>query len=352
MERYLYISDAFSAVTEDGRLVEYIPENPEIRAGEILRGRVRRIMASLQCAFVDIGRKRSGFLPLKENSSTFRGGEIRSGGEVWVQIHREETGEKGAFLTRDLTVPGSCLILMPMNRHIGVSARVTDEEERRRLQQLGRELARDRFGLVLRAAACQKNEGELRSEADALLLRWEEAREAALGDPERRVILSCGTPGEDLLRDYEPRGITGILRDAPADARMLQELRQAEAREVRLPHGGNIVIDRCEAMTVIDVNTAGDARGGRRRETILETNLEACREIAVQTRLRNLSGILILDMIDMEAEEDRTRILRELERAFEADRIKTVIHGFTRLGLVEMTRKRSRPALEIRKEEK
>ncbi len=352
MERYLYISDDFCAVTEDGRLVEYIPENPEVRAGEILRGRVQRIMASLQCAFVDIGRKKSGFLPLKENSSTFVGGEIRSGEEVWVQIHREENGDKGAFLTRDLTVPGSHLILMPMNRHIGVSARIAEEDDRQRLQRMGRELAQDRFGLVLRSSALSRSEEELRHETEMLLRRWEKARDAAAKDPSGRIILSCQTAGEDLMRDYEPRGITGIRRNTPADARMLQELRQAEARVIRLPHGGNIVIDRCEAMTVIDVNTGGDARSGSRRETILETNLEACREIAVQTRLRNLSGILILDMIDMEQEEDRERILRELEYAFEADRIKTVIHGFTRLGLVEMTRKRSRPALEIRKEEK
>ncbi len=350
MERILYLSEDFSALTEEGRLVEYIPENPEIRSGEILRGRVERIMASLRCAFVDIGRKKSGFLPLQENSKSFLGGEIRSGEEVWVQIHREETGEKGAFLTRDLTLPGSCLILMPMNRYIGVSARIADGEDRMRLRALGERLSGNRFGLVIRQGALNRTEEELEKEAESLLEKWEEAREAALADPGRRVILSGGSGGEDLLRDYEPRGITRILRNAPLSERMRQELRLAEGRKVPLPHGGNIVVDRCEAMTVIDVNTAGDSRGSGRRETILETNLEACREIAVQARLRNLSGILILDMIDMDREEDRDRVLRELEESFAADRIKTVIHGFTRLGLVEMTRKRSRPALETRKE--
>ncbi len=347
----LFLSEKFCAVKEDGRLVEYIPESPEIRAGEILRGRVERIMASLQAAFVDIGRKKSGFLPLKENSLSFQGESLRSGQEVWVQIHREENGDKGAYLTRDLTVPGSSLILMPMNRYIGVSSRISDPEEREKLRKLGSSLARNRFGLVMRQAALGRTEAELADEVSVLCEKWEKARAGALEDPARRVILSSGSAAEDLLRDYGPRGIDAVVRDAEPDARMRQELRSAEERKVRLPHGGNIVVDRCEAMTVIDVNTAGNDPGSGRRDTILETNLEACREIAVQTRLRNLSGILILDMIDMETEEDRKRVLQELERAFAADRIKTHIHGFTRLGLVEMTRKRSRPALEIRKEE-
>ena len=111
---------------------------------------------------------------------------------------------------------------------------------------------------------------------------------------------------------------------------------------IRLPHGGNIVIDRCEAMTVIDVNSASDSGDGNRRATALRTNLEACREIMIQARLRNLAGILILDLIDMEKEEDRYRVQRELENYFQQDRIKTVIHGYTSLGLIEMTRKRSR----------
>ncbi len=273
MERNLYISDTFCAVTEDGRLVEYIPDNPEIRAGEILRGRTERIMSSLQCAFVDIGRKRSGFLPLKENSKSFQGGEIRSGEEVWVQIHREETGEKGAFLTRDLTLPGESLIFMPMNRYIGVSSRIAGEEDKKRLRETGSRIAEGRFGLVMRKAALERSEEELSAEAEELLRRWEEARERALADPGSRVILSCDGPAEELIREYEPRGISRILRNTPLEEGLRQQLRAAMGRVIRLPHGGNIVVDRCEALTVIDVNTAGDSRGGSRRGTIMATHL-------------------------------------------------------------------------------
>ena len=122
----------------------------------------------------------------------------------------------------------------------------------------------------------------------------------------------------------------------------MRQLKESENRLVRLPHGGNIVIDRCEAMTVIDVNSASDAGDANRRQSVLRTNLEACREIMIPVRLRNLSGILILDLIDMEEESDRNTVRQALEEAFRADRMKTVIHGYTSLGLMEMTRKRSR----------
>ena len=146
------------------------------------------------------------------------------------------------------------------------------------------------------------------------------------------------------MRDYVPRGTDRIERAEKLPPNLERQLREAEHRKIRLPHGGNIVIDRCEAMTVIDVNSASDSGEGNRRETVLRTNMEACEEIMIQVRLRNLSGILILDMIDMETEEDRACVLRALEEAFQRDRIKTVIHGYTSLGLIEMTRKRSRAA--------
>ena len=137
MERILYLNRDFCAVAEDGRLVEYIPVLREDETGRILYGRVNRIMAGLEAAFVDIGRNRDGFLPLKENSASFTGAPLRSGDRVLIQIRKEETGRKGAYLSRDLSLPGSALILMPMNRHIGVSARITDPGERERLTDNG-----------------------------------------------------------------------------------------------------------------------------------------------------------------------------------------------------------------------
>ena len=342
MERKIWIRDGYCAVAEDGRLVEYLPVSEQDGTGDILRGRVERIMASLQCAFVDIGRKKAGFLPLKENSQTFQGGPLRSGDEVWVQIRKEETGEKGAFLSRDLCLAGSSLILMPMNRFTGVSARIREPEQREKLNGLGRTLAGDGWGIVMRSAALHAEPEALRAECEALKDRWAHAKERAAEHPEERMILSGNSAAEELLMDYGPRGIDAVIRTEELPSDLERQRKEAEKRKVRLPHGGNLVIDRCEALTVIDVNSASDDRGRSRRETILETNLEACREIAVQTRLRNLSGILILDLIDMDRDEDRQRMLQALSEAFAGDRIKTVIHGFTSLGLVEMTRKRGR----------
>ena len=344
MERKIWIREGYCAVEEDGRLVEYLPVSAQEQTGDILRGRVERIMASLQCAFVDIGRKKNGFLPLKENSLTFQGGALRSGDEVWVQIRKEETGEKGAFLSRDLCLAGSGLILMPMNRFTGVSARIRDPEQRERLNEIGRSLAGEGWGIVMRSAALGMEKETLCAECGALKEKWQCALERAAKHPEERLLVPGNSVAEELMLDYGPRGIDAVIRNEDLTPDLERQRKEAENRKVRLPHGGNLVIDRCEALTVIDVNSASDDRGRSRRETILETNLEACREIAVQTRLRNLSGILILDLIDMDREEDRQRMLDALSEAFAGDRIKTVIHGMTRLGLVEMTRKRSRAA--------
>lgn len=335
MERILYVNQDFCAVAEDGRLTEYIPVRPEDRTGEILIGRVDRIMSGLDAAFVDIGRTRDGFLPLRENSRSFTGGPLRSGDRVAVQIRKEENGQKGVFLSRDLTIPGAYLILMPMNRHVGVSVRIQDEETRERLLRTGKQLSGEEFGLVMREAAAEAAEEELRSELEGLLAQWDDIRAGKL--PPASVK-------DELQRDYGPRGGVQIRETDTLPTDLQRQLKEAGLRKIRLPHGGNIVIDRCEAMTVIDVNSASDSGSGNRRETILRTNLEACRETMIQTRLRNLSGIIIIDFIDMDAAEDRERIRNALADAFREDRIKTVIHGYTSLGLMEMTRKRSRSA--------
>ena len=335
MKRNLYMSDSFCAVEENGRLVEFHPVIKEDQTGQILKGKVERIVPGLEAVFVDIGRKKAGFLPLKETSQTFQGSGIQSGDWVMVQIKKEENGDKGAFLTRDLTIAGSYLILMPMNRHIGVSARVRDEAMRQHLLGTGQKLADGKMGLVLREAAVQATEEMLSKEMKSLSEEWEQIRAGE--------TINIG-PKEDLIRDYTPRRIDTVQELNELPSNLIRQLKESKNRRIRLPHGGNIVIDPCEAMTVIDVNSASDTGDGNRRETILRANLEACQEIMIQVRLRDLSGILILDMIDMDNESDRSLILNALQEAFQHDRIKTVIHGYTRLGLIEMTRKRSRAA--------
>ena len=345
MVRKIISGPGFYAVTEDGVLVEYIPNDPSDQCGDILLGKTDRLMPGMNCAFVDIGRKKSGFLPLDENSASFTGGKIRSGESMTVQVKKEETGTKGAFLTRDITLPGTTVILMPMNRYIGVSNRVTDESVRGELKKPGREIAADRFGLVMRKAAEEAAPEVVRQEAESLYETWRIMEEKASQGGKPGSVLFSGCIADRLQEDYARDGMHTIQEATEADADIARQLRQVKERTVRLPGGGNIVLDRCEAMTVIDVNTASAADAGSKGQTVLETNLEACGMIAQQVRLRNLSGIILIDFIDMDKETDRSLVLNRLEGCFGRDRIKTVIHGWTSLGLIEMTRKRTRAGI-------
>ena len=342
MKRCILTGREYCAVTEDGVLVEYIRRDKDDRSGDILLGRVDRIMPGLNCAFVDIGRKKNGFLPLDEASSSFTGGKVRSGDMIMLQVRKEEHDDKGAYLTRDIALPGQYVILMPMNRYIGVSNRIENADVRERLKDCGRRTANGRFGIILRLGSADAEEEDIREEAEGAFLQWEQIVEQAGAGGKPGTVIYSSDETERLKKDYASRGIDEFREQAEPDPDILKQLRSAGERRISLPAGGNIVIDRCEAMTVIDVNTSSDHGGEGKEQTILRTNLQACRVIAQQVRLRNLSGIILTDFIDMENDTDRGAVSSELEACFRKDRIKTVIHGWTRLGLMEMTRKRIR----------
>lgn len=349
------------AVVEDGRLCEFILDDDADAAAEtILLGRVDRVVTGMKAAFVDVGDERNGFLPLQEMSRSAVLPPLRSGMRVPVQIKKAAHGEKGAFLTRDITLCGMYVILMPMNRYVGVSARITDPDLREGLASLGRDIAGDRFGLVMRAAAAHATEAAVRDETHALLARWEDVSREAATAHAPSVLFRRRSRLEALLDDLRPAGVDRIVTSRPLPGDVAGEIpvvhregdlmhvdgwraqmEKALHRRVWLKSGANLVIDECEAMTVIDVNTAKFTGGRDASATILRTNAEAAEEIARQVRLRNVSGVILIDMIDMEAEEDRRRVLDALRDAFARDRVKTVIHGFTALGLIEMTRKKS-----------
>ncbi len=339
MRRQIIQSQEGIAVTEDGLLVEYIPAETYDRNGCILLGKVERMMPGLQCAFADIGRKKNGFLPLEENSKSFCGGKVRSGDTLILQIKKEEAGEKGAFLTRDITLPGKWIILMPMNRYIGVSSRIQHEEDRIRLKEYGHIIADGRYGMILRNSAVCAEKKTLQEEADELFDCWRKimSRASEGGVPGKE--LWTDSQDKRLLEDYA--GAFETIQSDCLDPNIKRQIRESSDRKVHLPGGGNIVIDRCEAMTVIDVNTASSGAGGNKEQNVLETNLEACIYIAQQVRLRNLSGIILIDFIDMKDENDRNHVFERLSEQFSNDRIKTVLHGWTKLGIMEMTRKRT-----------
>ena len=341
--RILYQLPDAAAVAEDGKLTEYLPADRQ-EAGAVFLGRAERMMPGLDCAFVDIGRKKAGFLPLKENSKTFTGGAFRSGDLIPVQIRKEETGEKGAFLSRDISLAGTYVILMPMNRFTGVSKRIENQETRQRLKETGTRIAGERFGIVMREASEQAGEPTIREEAETLYRNWLEIR---------KRIEEGGKPGliygedvmTELIRDYSGKGPYTVETAEKLPETLQGQLKTALGRTVTIQGGGNLVIDRCEAMTVIDVNTGSGRPGPDKRQTVLKTNLEACEAIAGIVRLRNTGGIILIDFIDMDDETDRSLVEERLKAAFRNDREKTVVHGWTRLGLMEMTRKRQRQEL-------
>lgn len=352
------------AVCEDNRLVEYLLDRQQNSTEAICQGKVERVVNGMKAAFVDIGQEKNGFLPLEENSKTAVLPKLQAGQRVLVQIRKEAQGTKGAFLTRDVSLCGEYVLLMPVNRYVGVSARIEDESVRSELRRIGQELTGGQFGLVMRASAQYAALESIQEEVQRLMTQWQEVSKAAPTAHAPSVILKPRTMLESVIEDYRSRGIDRMVTDDAALAEIMQAVmpvtltqtdpmtekvykqrNEALGRHVWLPSGGSLVIDRCEAMTVIDVNTAKFTGKRDIEDTVLRLNLEACGEIARQVRLRNLSGIILMDMIDMNSEEHRRQVLEELERCFALDRVKTVIHGFTSLGLIEMTRKKSRQPL-------
>ncbi|MBR5344722.1 MAG: ribonuclease E/G [Clostridia bacterium] len=352
------------AVMEDGHLCEYIPEEESGASGAILLGKVVRVVKANDAAFVDIGEERNGFLPLKERSDSFVGQPLREGDRVTVQIVREAHGEKGAFLTRDINLAGESVIFMPCNRFIGASGKLAAAEADR-LRTLGRELSSDRFGLVMRTAAAAMTKEAIAAEIDSMQALWFTIAIAAPTAPAPSVLWQGRTVLESLLDDYVPRGVETVISDDPTIApfcdgrcpfRLVNadpletagipaKLEEALHRRVWLKSGANLVIDECEALTVIDVNTAKNTARRVHEKALASVNAEACAEIARQIRLRSIGGIIIIDMIDMIDEDDKAHVLEALRSAFAADRSKTVIHGYTSLGLIEMTRRRTRKSL-------
>ena len=341
MKRTILSGPDFYAVVEDGLLTEYLRKEKDTQCGDILLGTVERIMPGTGSAFVDIGRKRSGFLPLSENSSSFTGDKLSSGMKIVIQIRKEEIKEKGAFLTRDLTIPGKNILLMPLNRHIGVSARIKDDEKREKMLSTGKEIAGGSFGLVMRSSSLEAEKTDISEEVDSLKKEWEAIRNKIRQGGRNGTILYHADPARQMLDDYAGQGPAEIIETAALNDDLQRQLNGSRERKVRLENGGNIVIDQCEAMTVIDVNSGASTGKGALMSSYADTNLSACETIAAQIRLRNLSGIILIDFIDMKPEEDRKKVMDKLQLFISRDRRKTVIHGWTKLGILEMTRKRT-----------
>jgi ribonuclease G len=385
------------ALIENGLLQEIYLERRSRSGyvGDIYLGKVVRVMPGMEAAFVDIGLERAAFLHSADIAPIGADGlEVRDGGEtvdintllregqlIVVQVAKDPIGTKGARLTTHLTLPSRHLVFLPRNLHIGISQRLENEEERNRLQALLEqcllaESMQDRGGFIIRTAAEGASENELLEDIRFLRKLWA-AVERRIGKSKDirvlyrdlplylRAVRDLITPGIEKIRVDAQEAfdeISGFIQDFIPDFRDRLELYTGErpifdlygiddeidkalGRQVKLKSGGDLIIDQTEAMTTIDVNTGAFLGTKSHAETVLKTNLEAATSIARQLRIRNLGGIIILDFIDMEDPEHQRQVLRTLTKALEKDHARTMVTGISELGLVEMTRKRTRESL-------
>lgn len=371
------------AVLEDHVPVEVYFEPPGAElVGSIYKGRVENVLPGIEAAFVDIGLERNAFLYVKDARvlAGKRSGRLqiqqilKPGQEIIVQVIKSHFGAKGARVTAHVTLPGRYLVLATSVQHVGVSRRIGSPAERERLRQIAAALRPTGMGLIVRTAAEGVGEEELRHDLEMLVKRWEDicvkAREPAprllyrdidllprilrdffTGDVNRLVVDSEALRQEvlsiiaDLGPELKDRVFLETGPDLMAAYGVEQEVERALKRRVWLKSGGYLVFDRTEAFTVIDVNTGKYVGSASLEETVVKTNLEAAREIARQLRLRNIGGIVIIDFIDMVEERHRQQVLSVLEEALRRDRVRSHLLGITKLGLVELTRKKSRPSL-------
>ena len=381
------------AVVENGVLQEVFIERTRCRGlvGNIYKGVVSRVLPGMQAAFVDVGLERAAFLhvtdimPSNDDSSVeLRRDEgitrlLREGQVLLVQVIKDPLGTKGARLTTHITIPSRYLVFMPEAGNIGVSQKIESEDERQRLKDIVQGTLEDQepHGYIVRTAADGVSGDALRADMRFLRKLWESvhASEATAGAGTvvyedlplvRRVLRDLvGTEIEKVRIDsretfetvskFAEQFVPEILDQLeyyPGERPVFDlyavedEIQKALERKVQLKSGGYLIIDQTEAMTTIDVNTGAYVGHRNLEETIFKTNLEAAQAIARQLRLRNLGGIIIIDFIDMLDEEHKRQVLRALEKSLERDHAKSHISEVSGLGLVEMTRKRTRESLE------
>jgi ribonuclease G len=381
------------ALLENGLLVEFLVErkNDKSIVGNIYKGRVARVVPGMDAAFVDVGLEKSAFLYVADviidtgmyeefeeaitrvEANERIEGVLEEGQEIIVQVSREAIGQKGTRVTSKITLPGKLLVLMPGSQHIGVSRRIEGEEERKRLAAILKDIAPKGFGLIARTACEGKRTEELAADLGFLQRIWESVQEKAkhVRAPQilyqdfgmifrairdlhshslKKIVVDdifVFKKVEEFLKDYLPEEECDVVyfeeREDIFDYHRIEiEIAKLAHKKIWLKSGGYIVFDYTEALTVIDVNTGKYLGRKGLEDTILKTNLEAVKEIAYQIRLRNIGGIIIIDFIDMERRESRESVVQQLVDALKKDRIKTFVYPISELGLVQLTRKRTR----------
>lgn len=386
------------ALTEDDSLAELYIERKggERLVGNVYKGKVKNVLPGMQAAFVDIGLERNAFLyagdiNFDEADFHFRGKNekkehacpdirqlVRVGQEIMVQVIKEPFGTKGARITTNITLPGRSLVLMPTADYVGVSRRIEDEEKRMEMRALLEEIRPPHIGLIARTVSFGMTREELEAQIQEqmklyrqIMLHYEDVKAPSLVHSEESLVYRTARDmlREDIEKFYinDPEVYQRVRRTVQALSPQLldrvklfhkhydlfhyygldNKIDKALRRKVWLKSGGYLVFDHAEALTVIDVNTGKYVgTNGDLQQTILNTNIEAAQEVARQIRVRDISGIIVVDFIDMEDAANREKLLDVLRQATKRDRTRTSIMGITGLGIVEMTRKKLKQSLD------
>ncbi|OGQ84481.1 MAG: ribonuclease G [Deltaproteobacteria bacterium RIFCSPLOWO2_12_FULL_60_19] len=412
MKQDIYINstpqESRIALMEDGELTDLLIERRQERGivGNIYKGKVGRVLPGMQAAFVEIGMEKAGFLhvsdffPVEDSGSALLAGtdneivvetpkpvshhrrlpiekQLSHGQEILVQVAKDPLGTKGARITSHISLPGRYMVYMPTVNHVGISRRIEDDKERKRLKEIAVSLSKSEGGFILRTASEGRSKRELQRDLAFLHKLWRKCLQKAESAPSPSLIHQDLDLISRTIRDFFTTETHSVVVDQVKEYRRILEfvgqfmprlkskitlytetepimdrygveakITKALERKVWLRSGGYLIIERTEALTAIDVNTGRFVGKRSQEETILRTNTEAVQEIVRQLRLRNIGGIIILDFIDMEKEGNRKRIYEALREAIKGDKARTNILKISELGLVEMTRQRTRESLE------
>ncbi|MEO8630016.1 MAG: ribonuclease G, partial [Betaproteobacteria bacterium] len=376
------------AVIQQGVVQELHIERTTSRGlvGNIYIGAVSRVLPGMQSAFIQIGLDRAAFLHVadiweyRQNGDLARPIErlLHDGQRLLVQVIKDPIGTKGARLSTQVSIAGRLLVYLPQECHIGISQRIEDEAERAHLRERLQHLlpADEKGGFIIRTMAETASDKEMQSDIEYLRRIWRGIQEKSSAVTAPALLYQDLNLSFRVLRDIANDETDRILIDSRENYEKLhafaeeytqnvvqhiqhysgerplfdlygieEEIERALARRVPLKSGGYLIIDQTEALTTVDVNTGGFVGGRSFDDTIYKTNLEAAQVIARQLRLRNLGGIIIVDFIDMENTTHRDAVLSEFKKALTVDRTRVTVNGFTSLGLIELTRKRTRESL-------
>lgn len=371
-----------AALVENGELIDFSVERTNVRGlvGNIYKGRVENVIEGMGAAFVNIGLERNGFLFVGDSRvdktriqsvMPRHTKNISSGDIIMCQVVKDQFGTKGARLATDITLPGYYLVLLPDSEFIGVSRKIEDDERREYLEQLVTSICPAGMGFIIRSAADKATDRDIVVEASILINLWEKILNDYASAPEKSMVFEEMSLFERALRDTFSEDVDKVVvndagvaeglvgrvgsakiefysgeRGIMAHFGISKQINHLCDRRVDIPGGAYIVIDKTEALTVIDVNTGQFVGSKGLEDTVFRTNLAAADTIAKQLRIRNISGIIVIDFIDMESKEHRDAVLERLENALKPDHLRTATIGMTPLGLVELTRKKTRLGLD------